>query len=176
MRFCTSCGEGYHGFCFQDTRLPECVPVSSAPGINGWKQSHGTVLRCAAEANAHAWKCEHFMVCRKCGIETDDSKPIILCEHCERGVHLACLDPPLTEPPKGNFFCDLCDPCQLCAKKSQDLVATHENLFCSDCDLAIRQADACTVYDQTYPHPERIMSRKNRTNRLSIAPAVTLCA
>ena len=33
---------------------------------------------------------------------------IILCDQCDRGCHLFCLNPPLEEVPEGHWVCPLC--------------------------------------------------------------------
>lgn len=33
---------------------------------------------------------------------------IVLCDGCDRGYHLSCLSPPLSEVPASQFFCDTC--------------------------------------------------------------------
>eukprot|EP00898_Chlorokybus_atmophyticus_P008308 jgi/Chlat1/8479/Chrsp80S07929 len=42
-------------------------------------------------------------VCRK--PPGEGPQRIVECNDCPRGIHLACLRPPLTEPPEGDFFC-----------------------------------------------------------------------
>ena len=37
---------------------------------------------------------------------------IILCDPCDVGYHMGCLDPPLTELPQGEWFCPECEPHQ----------------------------------------------------------------
>lgn len=33
---------------------------------------------------------------------------MLFCDDCDRGYHLYCLSPPLSEPPEGNWSCELC--------------------------------------------------------------------
>ena len=33
---------------------------------------------------------------------------LLFCDDCDRGYHLYCLDPPLSEPPEGEWSCYLC--------------------------------------------------------------------
>ena len=45
--------------------------------------------------------------CSKCG---DPGRPesMLLCDACNSGWHLQCLEPPLREPPRGHWFCPVC--------------------------------------------------------------------
>ncbi|CAN0525887.1 unnamed protein product, partial [Ectocarpus sp. 8 AP-2014] len=45
--------------------------------------------------------------CRKC-YGKQDPELALLCEHCDDEYHTYCLDPPLTEVPKGKWYCDTC--------------------------------------------------------------------
>jgi hypothetical protein len=46
-------------------------------------------------------------VCMKCSSGADEDK-LLLCDGCDNGCHLYCLKPPLREPPKGDWFCEVC--------------------------------------------------------------------
>lgn len=37
-----------------------------------------------------------------------DPHRIVLCEECDRGYHLGCLNPPLKQVPTSQFYCDKC--------------------------------------------------------------------
>ena len=39
----------------------------------------------------------------------DDSETTLLCDGCNRGYHMQCLLPPLSEVPKDKWFCPLCN-------------------------------------------------------------------
>lgn len=82
---------------------------------------------------AYAWCCMECKDCEICGEKGDDvsktkqhlSTPqstkshvlscyvkqaaIMFCDRCDRGWHLYCLDPPLTDPPKGQWYCPTCE-------------------------------------------------------------------
>jgi len=45
--------------------------------------------------------------CEVCGSPEDEAK-LLLCDECNVGYHLYCLDPPLERVPKGDWFCPLC--------------------------------------------------------------------
>lgn len=44
------------------------------------------------------------LVCRK----GDDDENLLLCDSCDRGCHLYCHRPKMTEVPAGDWFCSLC--------------------------------------------------------------------
>ncbi|XP_058840090.1 PHD and RING finger domain-containing protein 1 [Topomyia yanbarensis] len=43
-------------------------------------------------------------VCRR----PDREDTMLLCDSCNLGYHMECLDPPLTEVPSGSWYCDCC--------------------------------------------------------------------
>ncbi|KAJ3039321.1 hypothetical protein HDV00_012314 [Rhizophlyctis rosea] len=53
-------------------------------------------------------------VCKKCKRGDPDSGIVILCDHCNAGMHLHCIRPPLKEVPEGDWFC-----CRTCKKKGK---------------------------------------------------------
>ena len=47
--------------------------------------------------------------CEICGQNVeDDDDFLILCDVCNNGFHIFCLNPPLKEIPNGAWFCDNC--------------------------------------------------------------------
>ncbi len=46
-------------------------------------------------------------VCEICAMDHDPNS-IVLCDDCDRGFHLHCLNPPLAEVPTETYFCDQC--------------------------------------------------------------------
>ena len=49
----------------------------------------------------HSVGCEHCFL-------PDDAHVFIICDSCERGWHIYCLDPPLQSVPKGDWLCQDC--------------------------------------------------------------------
>eukprot|EP00127_Corallochytrium_limacisporum_P000488 Clim_evm17s14 gene=Clim_evmTU17s14 len=49
----------------------------------------------------------NFDGCQICS-ELDNPETILLCDKCDKGFHMACVDPPLTRVPKGDWFCPGC--------------------------------------------------------------------
>jgi hypothetical protein len=45
--------------------------------------------------------------CVTCG-QSDREESMLLCDGCDAGYHMACLTPPLTNVPSGEWFCIDC--------------------------------------------------------------------
>jgi len=45
--------------------------------------------------------------CETCGL-SNHPESMLLCDCCDRGYHLSCLNPPKTRIPRGDWFCDIC--------------------------------------------------------------------
>ena len=53
------------------------------------------------------------IACATCGkLDSTDENPIVICdlEHCNRGLHLRCMTPPLAQVPETKWFCPSCVP------------------------------------------------------------------
>lgn len=55
----------------------------------------------------YKWLCIECKRCTVCGNSENDDK-LLFCDDCDRGYHVYCLTPPLTEAPEGDWRCDLC--------------------------------------------------------------------
>lgn len=56
---------------------------------------------------AYQWKCSDCKTCEVCNEKGDEAR-MVLCDGCDRGWHLDCLDPPLDAPPNDRWFCPKC--------------------------------------------------------------------
>lgn len=55
----------------------------------------------------YKWLCIECKRCTVCGNSENDDK-LLFCDDCDRGYHMYCLTPPLTEAPAGDWRCELC--------------------------------------------------------------------
>ena len=93
--------------------VPECaiVPDRSAdvrPAC--FRQAKQRSKRDASRLPPGAVKVPHninTLVCELCGGGHHEEK-IILCDACDRGCHMFCLDPPMFMVPRGEWVCPLC--------------------------------------------------------------------
>ncbi|QRV73270.1 histone demethylase JARID1 [Ceratobasidium sp. AG-Ba] len=58
----------------------------------------------AAQIAAEVRKGETCEICKKSDRDTE----MLLCDGCDEGFHMSCLDPPLNAIPKGSWFCHEC--------------------------------------------------------------------
>ncbi|XP_077184711.1 bromodomain adjacent to zinc finger domain protein 2A isoform X2 [Paroedura picta] len=91
------------------------IAYEITPRMRTWRQ---TLERChsAAQVSLCIYQLERSiaweksvvratcLVCRK----GDDDENLLLCDSCDRGCHLYCHQPKMTEVPAGDWFCSLC--------------------------------------------------------------------
>ncbi|XP_048343814.1 bromodomain adjacent to zinc finger domain protein 2A isoform X2 [Sphaerodactylus townsendi] len=91
------------------------ITYEITPRMRTWRQ---TLERCLSAAQVSlciyqlersiAWEKSVVratcLVCRK----GDDDENLLLCDSCDRGCHLYCHRPRMTEVPAGDWFCSLC--------------------------------------------------------------------
>ncbi|XP_071550686.1 zinc finger protein DPF3-like isoform X5 [Panulirus ornatus] len=103
----------YCDFCLGDsaenkkTGTPENLVSCADCGRSG----HPTCLQFTANMMKsvvkYRWQCIECKTCTLCGTSENDDQ-LLFCDDCDRGYHLYCLDPPLSEPPEGEWSCYLC--------------------------------------------------------------------
>lgn len=103
----------YCDFCLGDstinkkTGLAEPLVTCSDCGRSG----HPTCLQFTpnmiVSVKKYSWQCIECKSCGLCG-KSDNDDQLLFCDDCDRGYHMYCLQPPLSEPPEGNWSCHLC--------------------------------------------------------------------
>ena len=73
-------------------------------------QGKSRTKRASARARGSGIKVPHnihTLVCELCGGGHHEEQ-IILCDRCDRGCHMYCLNPPMVVVPAGDWVCPLC--------------------------------------------------------------------
>jgi len=97
----------YCGFCcVLDTaaNLLQCYVCGNSGHSTCLGHSDELWSRCKA---SQQWLCIECKFCFICCTKGDENKTL-LCDVCDNGVHMDCLDPPLTEEPEGDYVCPQC--------------------------------------------------------------------
>ncbi|ROI33865.1 Zinc finger protein DPF3 [Anabarilius grahami] len=47
----------------------------------------------------YQWQCIECKSCSLCGTSENDDQ-LLFCDDCDRGYHMYCLKPPMTQPPE----------------------------------------------------------------------------
>lgn len=58
---------------------------------------------------AEPWLC---LECKRCMIcnQAANADDLLICDACDKGFHMDCLDPPLEQLPEGRWICPICVP------------------------------------------------------------------
>ncbi|XP_068266002.1 bromodomain adjacent to zinc finger domain protein 2A isoform X2 [Nyctibius grandis] len=94
---------------------PAEIAYEITPRVRTWRQ---TLERCRSAAQVSlciyqleksiAWeKSVNRVTCLVCR-RGDDDEHLLLCDGCDRGCHLYCHRPRMTEVPEGDWFCSVC--------------------------------------------------------------------
>ena len=55
------------------------------------------------------WLCLECKKCMMCKISAN-ADDLLICDACDKGFHMECLDPPITSLPEGRWVCPVCVP------------------------------------------------------------------
>ena len=58
-------------------------------------------------ARRYEWQCFSCKSCQRCH-SSAQTKKMLMCDSCDRGYHMFCLEPPLEDLPEGEWNCPLC--------------------------------------------------------------------
>ncbi|NXA25425.1 PHRF1 protein, partial [Ibidorhyncha struthersii] len=111
--------------------------------------------------------------CEVCG-RSDREDRLLLCDGCDAGYHMECLNPPLSEVPVDEWFCPACTPMGVSAAADTDHVSEEE--------VAALVADVIPTTSRLRPHirtraiartrqSERVRATVNR-NRITTAQQI----
>lgn len=85
--------------------------------IDKRSEEYNVMMKTPTEKRSEPLNCmkcrdDESKTCKECGCYTCASKvnpdKIILCDECDKGFHLDCLDPPLKELPTDDWYCPSC--------------------------------------------------------------------
>ncbi|NXH11008.1 PHRF1 protein, partial [Bucco capensis] len=96
--------------------------------------------------------------CEVCG-RSDREDRLLLCDGCDAGYHMECLNPPLSEVPVDEWFCPACAPMGVSAAADTDHVSEEE--------LAALMADVTPTTSRLRPHVRtRAIARTRQSERV----------
>ncbi|NXS11698.1 PHRF1 protein, partial [Neodrepanis coruscans] len=96
--------------------------------------------------------------CEVCG-RSDREDRLLLCDGCDAGYHMECLNPPLSEVPVDEWFCPACVPMGASAAADTDHVSEEE--------VAALVADVVPTTSRLRPHVRtRAIARTRQSERV----------
>ncbi|NXF34362.1 PHRF1 protein, partial [Nyctibius bracteatus] len=96
--------------------------------------------------------------CEVCG-RSDREDRLLLCDGCDAGYHMECLNPPLSEVPVDEWFCPGCAPMGVGAAADIDHVSEEE--------VAALMADVIPTTSRLRPHVRtRAIARTRQSERV----------
>ncbi|XP_013421332.1 zinc finger protein DPF3-like [Lingula anatina] len=103
----------YCDFCLGDETFNKKTKVSEelVSCADCGRSGHPTCLQFTenmiVSVKKYPWQCIECKSCGLCGTSDNDDQ-LLFCDDCDRGYHMYCLSPPLSEPPEGSWSCHLC--------------------------------------------------------------------
>ncbi|TFK72958.1 hypothetical protein BDN72DRAFT_815391 [Pluteus cervinus] len=104
--------EKHCGFCGGIDTNAEGVHETMVTCVECSRGGHPTCMKLAEIGDvirSYPWKCLECKSCEICHEKGDDER-ILFCDCCDRGWHMDCLDPPISETPTGRWHCPMCPP------------------------------------------------------------------
>ncbi|KFW95450.1 PHD and RING finger domain-containing protein 1, partial [Phalacrocorax carbo] len=96
--------------------------------------------------------------CEVCG-RSDREDRLLLCDGCDAGYHMECLNPPLSEVPVDEWFCPACAPISVSVAADTDHVSEEE--------VAALMADVTPTTSRLRPHVRtRAIARTRQSERV----------
>ncbi|XP_045153102.1 zinc finger protein ubi-d4 [Echinops telfairi] len=103
----------YCDFCLGDSKInkktgqPEELVSCSDCGRSGHPSCLQFTPVMMAAVKTYRWQCIECKCCNICGTSENDDQ-LLFCDDCDRGYHMYCLTPAMSEPPEGSWSCHLC--------------------------------------------------------------------
>lgn len=142
-----TCDHTYCALCIEEwSRNVQTCPIdrlqfSSITVRNRFENGH-FLRHIQVEANCTELKVDdddltHCEVCR----HTDREDRMLLCDGCNRGYHMDCLSPPLSEIPESSWYCDYCFASDLSNDEEEvnQLIAEMEVVGVPETRLRVRR-------------------------------------
>ena len=138
---------------------------------NHWLAEHTSRYQKTAENQLY-----HHKPCRSCGTHKwPIGNPLLLCDSCDMAWHCHCLDPPLPEPPPGDWFCPTCASLGRCVPAAREAATARRAhaLRCPHC-LAPTEDVAhflfrCPLYSTLRTHFADLFPPSNSTPQAWLA-------
>ncbi|XP_053801361.1 PHD and RING finger domain-containing protein 1 isoform X3 [Vidua chalybeata] len=144
--------------------------------INIWARFGGKILKKIPVENTKTQGTDGEddpTFCEVCG-RSDREDRLLLCDGCDAGYHMECLNPPLSEVPVDEWFCPACAPMGANGAADADHVSEEE--------VAALMADVVPTTSRLRPHlrtraiartrqSERVRATVNR-NRITTAQQI----
>ncbi|XP_059817307.1 zinc finger protein neuro-d4 isoform X2 [Hypanus sabinus] len=103
--YCDFCLGGTSGN--KKTGFPEDLISCADCGRSGHPSCLQFTVNMTAAVRTYRWQCIECKSCSLCGTSENDDQ-LLFCDDCDRGYHMYCLSPPMSEPPEGSWSCHLC--------------------------------------------------------------------
>ncbi|XP_078389578.1 zinc finger protein neuro-d4 [Cetorhinus maximus] len=103
--YCDFCLGGISGN--RKTGCPEDLISCADCGRSGHPSCLQFTVNMTAAVRTYRWQCIECKSCSLCGTSENDDQ-LLFCDDCDRGYHMYCLNPPMSEPPEGSWSCHLC--------------------------------------------------------------------
>ncbi|XP_067875012.1 zinc finger protein neuro-d4 isoform X1 [Heterodontus francisci] len=103
--YCDFCLGGTSGN--KKTGCPEDLISCADCGRSGHPSCLQFTVNMTAAVRTYRWQCIECKSCSLCGTSENDDQ-LLFCDDCDRGYHMYCLNPPMSEPPEGSWSCHLC--------------------------------------------------------------------
>ncbi|KAJ8903907.1 hypothetical protein NDN08_000438 [Rhodosorus marinus] len=119
MRFCASCGDGFHTFCLQGRKAS--LGESEIPEPEMLRTAYSRVRAGMLASDAPAWFCEWCSSCPYCS--NRETTHCVKCTSCEKRFHIECIaeDDKLGSLRSGSgaMRCRECRTCEICHSRPE---------------------------------------------------------